>query len=109
MVGYMLAGVAIDPFPPGFAGDTVTIRQLAELGVIFLMFGVGLNFSINDLWNVRSIALPGALSRMALTTLLGLVLSQFWGWTIPSGILIGLAISIASTLFCCEVLPIMDC
>ena len=77
IVGYMLAGIAIGPFTPGFVGDTETISQLAELGVIFLMFGVGLNFSINDLWKVRSIALPGALSRMALTTLLGLVLRVY--------------------------------
>ena len=98
IVGYMLAGIAIGPFTPGFVGDTETISQLAELGVIFLMFGVGLHFSISDLWKVRSIALPGALSRMALTTLLGFLLSQFWGWTIPSGILIGLSISIASTV-----------
>jgi CPA2 family monovalent cation:H+ antiporter-2 len=98
IVGYMLAGIAIGPFTPGFVGSTETISQLAELGVIFLMFGVGLHFSISDLLKVRSIALPGALGRMALTTLLGFGLSQLWGWTIASGIIIGLAISIASTV-----------
>jgi CPA2 family monovalent cation:H+ antiporter-2 len=98
IVGYMLAGIAIGPFTPGFVGDTETISQLAELGVIFLMFGVGLHFSIKDLWKVRSVALPGALVRMALTTLLGFGLSQLWGWPITSGIVIGLAISIASTV-----------
>src|ERR671919_2673542 len=98
IVGYMLAGIAIGPFTPGFVGDTETISQLAELGVIFLMFGVGLHFSINDLWKVRSVAVPGALGRMALTTLLGFGLSQFWGWPVSSGIVIGLAISIASTV-----------
>lgn len=98
IVGYMVAGIAIGPFTPGFVGNTETISQLAELGVIFLMFGVGLHFSINDLWKVRSIALPGALGRMALTTLLGFGLSQLWGWTVPAGIVIGLAISIASTV-----------
>jgi K+:H+ antiporter len=98
IVGYMLAGIVIGPFTPGFVGDPETISQLAELGVIFLMFGVGLHFSINDLWKVRSVALPGALIRMVLTTLLGFGLSQLWGWPITSGIVIGLAISIASTV-----------
>src|SRR5512134_3840988 len=93
IVGYMLAGIAIGPFTPGFVGNTETISQLAELGVIFLMFGVGLHFSISDLWRVRSIAIPGALGRMAFTTLLGLGLSQLWGWTVPAGIVIGLAVS----------------
>jgi CPA2 family monovalent cation:H+ antiporter-2 len=98
IVGYMLAGIVIGPFTPGFVGNTETISQLAELGVIFLMFGVGLHFSINDLWRVRSIAVPGALGRMALTTLLGFGLSQLWGWDVPAGIVIGLAVSIASTV-----------
>lgn len=98
IVGYMLAGIAIGPFTPGFVGNTETISQLAELGVIFLMFGVGLHFSLNDFWKVRSIAIPGSLGRMAMMTLLGLLLSQWWGWTITAGIVMGLAISIASTV-----------
>lgn len=98
IVGYLLAGIVIGPFTPGFVGDTETISQLAELGVIFLMFGVGLHFSLNDLWKVRAVAIPGALGRMAVTTLLGFALSQLWGWTTTSGIVIGLAISIASTV-----------
>ena len=98
IVGYLLAGIVIGPFTPGFVGDTETISQLAELGVIFLMFGVGLHFSITDLWKVRAVAIPGALGRMAITTLLGFGLSQLWGWTLTSGIVIGLAISIASTV-----------
>ena len=98
IVGYMLAGIAIGPFTPGFEGDADTISQLAELGVIFLMFGVGLHFSLNDFWKVRSIAVPGSLGRMAMMTLLGFVLSQWWGWTVTSGIVMGLAISIASTV-----------
>lgn len=98
IVGYMLAGIVIGPFTPGFVGNTATIGQLAELGVIFLMFGVGLHFSLHDLLRVRSIALPGALGRMALTVLLGFGLSQLWRWNVPSGIVIGLAISIASTV-----------
>jgi monovalent cation:H+ antiporter-2, CPA2 family len=98
IVGYLLAGIAIGPFTPGFVGDTETISQLAELGVIFLMFGVGLHFSLKDLWRVRSIAIPGALGRMLITTLMGFGLSQWWGWTPASGLVIGLAISIASTV-----------
>src|SRR5215207_1756403 len=98
IVGYLLAGIAIGPFTPGFVGDTETISQLAELGVIFLMFGVGLHFSLKDLWRVRSIAIPGALGRMVITTLMGFGLSQLWGWTLASGMVVGLAISIASTV-----------
>jgi len=98
IVGYLLAGIAIGPFTPGFVGDTETISQLAELGVIFLMFGVGLHFSLNDLWKVRAIAVPGALGQMFLTTLMAFSLSQLWGWTVSSGIVLGLAISIASTV-----------
>jgi monovalent cation:H+ antiporter-2, CPA2 family len=98
IVGYLLGGIVIGPFTPGFVGDTETIGQLAELGVIFLMFGVGLHFSLKDLWKVRAIAIPGAIGQMALATLLGFMLSQFWGWAVPSGIVLGLAISIASTV-----------
>ncbi|MGC9334475.1 MAG: cation:proton antiporter [Anaerolineae bacterium] len=98
IVGYLLAGIAIGPFTPGFVGDTDTIGQLAELGIIFLMFGVGLQFSLRDLWKARDIAVPGALSRAALLVLLGLGLSQLWGWTVPAGLVLGLAISGASTV-----------
>ncbi|HNO93437.1 MAG TPA: cation:proton antiporter, partial [Anaerolineales bacterium] len=98
IVGYLFAGIAIGPFTPGFVGDTHTISQLAELGVIFLMFGVGLHFSLSDLWKVRSIAIPGALGQMALTTLLAFFLSRSWGWDASAGIVLGLAISIASTV-----------
>ena len=98
IVGYMLAGIAIGPFTPGFEGDAETISQLAELGVIFLMFGVGLHFSLSDFWKVRSIAIPGSLGRMGMMTLLGFLLGQLWGWTATSSIVMGLAISIASTV-----------
>ncbi|HEU0292260.1 MAG TPA: cation:proton antiporter [Anaerolineales bacterium] len=98
IVGYLLAGIAIGPFTPGFVGDMQTIGQLAELGVIFLMFGVGLHFSLGDLWTVRAVAIPGALGRMIITILLGFGFSRLWGWTVTSGIVIGLAISIASTV-----------
>ena len=98
IAGYLLAGIAIGPFTPGFVGDTETISQLAELGVIFLMFGVGLHFSLKDLWRVRSIAIPGAIGQIAFATLLGFGLSRLWGWSVSSGIILGFAISIASTV-----------
>ncbi len=98
IVGYLLAGVVIGPFTPGFVGDVETISQLAELGVIFLMFGVGLHFSIRDLWQVRDIAVPGAIGQMAIATALGFGLTQLWGWSPESGFVLGLAISIASTV-----------
>ena len=98
IVGYLLAGIAIGPFTPGFVGDIETIQQLAELGVIFLLFGVGLHFSFKDLWRVRDIAIPGALLQTLMATLLGLGLSQLWGWTVSAGIVFGLAISVASTV-----------
>ena len=98
IVGYLLGGIVIGPFTPGFVGDSEIISQLAELGVIFLMFGVGLHFSLKDLWKVRAIAIPGAIGQMTLATLFGFVLSQIWGWTVPAGIVLGLAISIASTV-----------
>jgi CPA2 family monovalent cation:H+ antiporter-2 len=98
IVGYLVAGVLIGPFTPGFVGDTESISQLAELGVIFLMFGVGIHFSFKDLWSVRDIAVPGALLQMTLATGAGFFLSQMWGWSVASGLVLGLAISIASTV-----------
>jgi CPA2 family monovalent cation:H+ antiporter-2 len=98
IVGYLLAGMAIGPFTPGFVGDVEDIRQLAEIGVIFLMFGVGLHFSLKDLWDVRQVALPGAMLQMAIATGLGFALSQLWGWAPLSGLMLGLSISIASTV-----------
>jgi CPA2 family monovalent cation:H+ antiporter-2 len=98
IVGYLLAGIVIGPFTPGFVGDVETISQLAELGVIFLMFGVGLHFSFKDLWKVRSIAIPGAVVQMTTATILGYALSQTWGWQPAAGIVLGLAVSIASTV-----------
>lgn len=98
IVGYLLTGILIGPFTPGFVGDIETIQQLAELGVIFLMFGVGLHFSFADLWRVRDIAVPGALLQTAAATLIGFSLTQLWGWSIPAGIVLGLSISVASTV-----------
>lgn len=98
IVGYLLAGIVIGPFTPGFVGDTETIQQLAEMGVIFLMFGVGLHFSLKQLWRVRNIAIPGAAIQTLLATLAGLGLSQLWGWSLTAGIVLGLSISVASTV-----------
>jgi monovalent cation:H+ antiporter-2, CPA2 family len=98
IIGYLLAGIAIGPFTPGFVGDVETIGQLAELGVIFLMFGVGLSISIKDLRKVGDIAIPGSLTQMAIATLLGYGLSQVLGWSPTAGIVLGLAISNASSV-----------
>jgi CPA2 family monovalent cation:H+ antiporter-2 len=98
VVGYLLAGVVIGPFTPGYVSDLGTINQLAELGVIFLLFGVGLHFSLRDLWAVRKIAIPGAIGQMLLATLVGFALTRLWGWTTGAGVVLGLAISIASTV-----------
>jgi K+:H+ antiporter len=98
IVGYLLAGVALGPFTPGFTGDIGAIRQLAELGVILLMFGIGLHFSFRDLWQVRNIAIPGAVGQMAGTTALGYVVATGWGWSPQSALVLGVAISVASTV-----------
>lgn len=98
LVGYLLAGMAIGPFTPGFVGDLASISQLAEMGVIFMMFGVGLHFSLSDLWHVRRVAIPGAILQMLIATALGLALTQLWGWSLAAGLVLGLAISIASTV-----------
>lgn len=88
----------IGPFTPGFVGDVDTIQQLAELGVIFLMFGVGLHFSLSQLWRVRKIAIPGALIQTIIATLVGFGLTRLWGWNLMAGIVLGLSISVASTV-----------
>lgn len=98
LVGYMVAGIVIGPFTPGYIGDIGTISQLAELGVIFLMFGVGLHFSLGDLWKVRNIAIPGAVGQMLITTLLGYLFAQYLGWSRGASLVLGMAISIASTV-----------
>ena len=98
LVGYLVAGMMIGPFTPGFVGDVEDISQLAELGVIFLMFGVGVHFSLRDLWAVRAIAIPGAVGQMALATICGYLLAMAWGWPVPASLIVGFAISIASTV-----------
>jgi monovalent cation:H+ antiporter-2, CPA2 family len=98
LVGYLLAGMAIGPFTPGFVSEIEDISQLAEMGVIFMMFGVGLHFSLHDLWRVRRIAIPGAILQMLIATALGFLLTQLWGWSVGAGLVLGLAVSIASTV-----------
>ncbi len=98
LVGYLLAGVAVGPFTPGFVADGALATELAEMGVILLMFGVGLHFSFKDLLAVRSIALPGALGQIAVATLMGVGLGWMLGWPVHSGLVLGLALSVASTV-----------
>jgi monovalent cation:H+ antiporter-2, CPA2 family len=98
LVGYLLAGVAVGPFTPGFVADERMAGQLAEIGVILLMFGVGLHFSIKDLLAVRGIAVPGALVRITVVTALVAVVTHLWGWSLGAGLVFGLALSVASTV-----------
>ncbi|MBN8992145.1 MAG: Kef family K(+) transporter [Rhizobiales bacterium] len=98
LVGYLLAGVAAGPFTPGFVADQPLANELAELGIILLMFGVGLHFSLKDLLSVKAIAVPGAVVQIAVATLLGLGLAVAMGWTIGAGLVFGLALSVASTV-----------
>jgi len=98
LAGYLLAGIVIGPFTPGFVADQKLAAELAEVGVILLMFGVGLHFSPKDLLSVRAIALPGALGQIVVATILGLGLALTLGWTIGAGIVFGLALSVASTV-----------
>lgn len=98
LVGYLLAGVVIGPFTPGFVADVDLTAQLAEIGVMLLMFGVGLHFSLDDLLAVRKVALPGALVQMAAATALGWALGQSWGWSHMASLIFGLSLSVASTV-----------
>jgi CPA2 family monovalent cation:H+ antiporter-2 len=98
LVGYLAAGILIGPATPGFVADAALAAQLAELGVILLMFGVGLHFSAADLLAVRGIALPGAVGQIILATLLGIGLCSLWGWGIGAGVVFGLSLSVASTV-----------
>ena len=93
-----VAGIAIGPFTPGFVADTGLASELAEIGVILLMFGVGLHFSIDTLLRVRAIALPGAVAQIAVATVIGAGLARWWGWSLSAGLVFGLALSVASTV-----------
>src|SRR5262244_934459 len=96
LVGYLIAGIIIGPATPGFVADLELSSQLAEMGVMLLMFGVGLHFSLDQLLAVRRIALPGAMVQIIVATLLGVGVAAFWGWSLAAGIVFGLALSVAS-------------
>ncbi|WP_151980400.1 cation:proton antiporter [Acinetobacter guerrae] len=98
LIGYLIAGIIISPNTPGIVADMQLANQLAELGVMFLMFGVGMHFSLNDLLQVRRIALPGAILQIAVATLLGVAVSMWWGWSFGSALVFGLSLSCASTV-----------
>ena len=98
LVGYLLAGVAIGPYTPGFVADAELAAQLAEVGVMLLMFGVGLHFSVADLLAVRRIAIPGAVLQIVVATVIGAALAHCWGWSLGAGLVLGLSLSVASTV-----------
>lgn len=98
LVGYLLAGIAIGPATPGYVADIGIASQLAEIGVMLLMFGVGLHFSLDDLLAVKRIAVPGAIVQMAVATALGIALADWWGWDFGAGLVFGLSLSCASTV-----------
>jgi monovalent cation:H+ antiporter-2, CPA2 family len=98
IAGYLLAGVAVGPFTPGFVADTALALELAEIGVILLMFSVGLQFSLHELVAVRGVAIPGALGRIAITSALGTAVGLLLGWDLGEAVVLGLAISVASTV-----------
>ena len=98
LVGYLLAGVVIGPFTPGFVADAAMASQLAEIGVMLLMFGVGLHFSLGDLLAVRKIAVPGAVVQIMVATLMGMGIAYWWGWGLGGALVFGLSLSVASTV-----------
>ncbi len=108
IAGYLLAGVIVGPFTPGFVADGDLAAQLAEIGVILLMFGVGLHFSLRDLLSVKNIALPGAIAQIAVATLLGMALGWALGWTALAGFVFGLALSVASTVVLLRALEVRN-
>ena len=98
LVGYLLAGIALGPATPGYAGNMALAAELAEIGVMLLMFGVGLHFSLSDLLAVRRLAVPGALIGVSVATALGALVAHLWGWSLASGVVFGLCLSVASTV-----------
>jgi CPA2 family monovalent cation:H+ antiporter-2 len=98
LVGYLLAGIVVSPATPGYVADVSLAGQLAEIGIMLMMFGVGLHFSLNDLMSVRRIAVPGAIFQIAVATLMGVVVSTWWGWDLGASLVLGLSLSVASTV-----------
>ena len=108
VAGYLLAGVMVGPFTPGYVADTALATELAEIGVILLMFGVGLHFSLRDLMAVKNIAVPGAVVQIATATAMGTGLALWLGWSLAAGIIFGLALSVASTVVLLRALEARD-
>ncbi len=98
IIGYLIAGILVGPFTPGFVADKDLAAQLSEIGVILLMFGVGMHFSIKDLMEVRRIAIPGAIAQILVATGIGIGIADAWGWSLAEGLCFGLALSVASTV-----------
>lgn len=98
LVGYLAAGIVIGPFTPGFVADSALAAQLAEIGVMLLMFGVGLHFSLDDLMAVKRVAVPGAVVQMAAATAMGGAMAHFWGWDLGAALVFGISLSVASTV-----------
>lgn len=98
IIGYLVAGIIMGPYTPGFSGDAHLAGELAEIGVILLMFGVGMHFSVADLWAMRTVSVPGAISQIIVATALGAGVSHLWGWSWSAGVIFGLALSTASTV-----------
>ncbi len=108
IVGYLLAGILVGPFTPGFVADEASAQQFAEIGVVLLMFGVGLHFHVHDLWTVRKVAVPGALLQIAIATGLGVAVGRAGGWAPSTALVFGVALSVASTVVLTRVLSDAD-
>src|SRR5213593_2803854 len=104
IVGYLLGGIAVGPYTPGFVANRALAEQLAEVGIILLMFGVGLQFHLKELLAVRRVALPGAIVQSGMATVLGAVVARAFGWSWAAGVVFGLALSVASTVVLMRVL-----
>jgi CPA2 family monovalent cation:H+ antiporter-2 len=98
IIGYLVAGIIMGPHTPGFVGDSHLAAEIANIGVILLMFGVGMHFSVSDLWAMRKVAIPGAIIQILVATSLGAVVAVSWGWMFSAGLVFGLALSVASTV-----------
>src|SRR6187551_1098221 len=108
IVGYLLAGVLIGPYTPGFVGDLHIAQQLAEVGVILLMFGVGLHFHLKDLMAVKGVAIPGALGQSLVATLAAIAVFSLFGMPVKTGAVVGMALAVASTVVLMRVLMDAD-
>ncbi len=104
IVGYLLGGTIVGPYSPGFVADAALAEQLAEIGVILLMFGVGLQFHVQELLAVRRVAVPGAIAQSLVATALGALLARLFGWDWPAGLVFGMALAVASTVVLVRVL-----